>query len=197
MNYISWMFKILLIIFLSISFNLLAHQPKLNDGDFEMTKEDPYIIKKPEISKAIYSTLSGGEHFYKIKSKKPFKMYAGITVAKTDECPNTYDKYSFSILNSNFEEIANFNGETFEWWSWYEEYGKKWYWVGPEFGNEFKSTTTFDQGTYYIKIYNNDNLGNYVLATGDIEKFNPLVIGKMLIVLPKINKKFWNKNNCP
>ena len=64
------MFKILLIIFLSISFNLFSHQPKLNDGDFEMTKEDPYIIKKPEISKAIYATLSGDEHFYKIKSKK-------------------------------------------------------------------------------------------------------------------------------
>ena len=192
-----WMFKIFLILFLSISFNLFAHQPKLNDGDFEMTKKDPYIIKKPEISKAIYATLSGSEHFYKIKSKKPFKMYAGITVAKTDECPNTYDKYSFSILNSNFEEIANFNGETFEWWSWYEEYGKKWYWVGPEFGKKFQSTTTFDQGTYYIKVYNNNNLGNYVLAAGDIEKFNPLVIGKMLIVLPKINKKFWNKNNCP
>tara|TARA_B110000238_G_scaffold165483_1_gene180832 strand:- start:999 stop:1574 length:576 start_codon:yes stop_codon:yes gene_type:complete len=191
------MFKILLIIFLSISFNLLSHQPKLNDGDFEMTKEDPYIIKKPEISKAIYSTLSGDEHFYKIESKKSFKMYAGITVAKTDECPNTFDKFSFAILNSNFEEIVNFNGETFEWWSWYEEYGKKWYWVGPEFGSEFQSTTTFDRGTYYIKVYNNNNLGNYVLAAGDIEKFNPLVIGKMLIVLPKINKKFWNKNNCP
>jgi hypothetical protein len=162
-----------------------------------MTKEDPYIIKKPEISKAIYSTLTGDEHFYKIESKKSFKMYAGITVAKTDECPNTFNKYSFSILNSNFEEIANFNGETFEWWSWYEEYGKKWYWVGPEFGKKFQSTTTFDKGTYYIKVYNNDNLGNYVLATGDIEKFNPIVISKMLIVLPKINKKFWNKNNCP
>ena len=60
------MFKILLILFLSISFNLFAHQPKLNNGDFDMTKKDPYIIKKPEISKAIYGTLSGNEHFYKI-----------------------------------------------------------------------------------------------------------------------------------
>ena len=190
------MFKIVLILFLAISFKLFAHQPKLNDGDFEMTKKDPYIIKKPEISKAIYGTLNGDEHFYKIESKKSFKMYAGITVAKTDECPNIFDKYSFTILNSDFEEIVNLNGETFEWWSWYEEYGKKWYWVGPEFGKKFQSTTTFDQGTYYIKVYNNDNLGNYVLATGDIEKFNPLVIAKMLVVLPKINKKFWNKNNC-
>jgi len=30
-----------------------------------------------------------------------------------------------------------------------------------------------------------------VLATGDIEKFGPVVIAKMTLVLPKINKKFW------
>ena len=47
-----------------------------------------------------------------------------------------------------------------------------------------------------LRVFNNDNSGNYVLAVGDIEKFNALVIGKMMLVLPKINKKFWNKNNC-
>ena len=191
------MIKILSIIFLLTSVNLFAHQPKLNDGNFAMTPEKPYIIEDPEISKAIYSTLSGCEHFYKIESENDFNMYAGITVPKIDECPNTFNKFSFSILNTNFEEIYNVNGDNFKWWSWYEKYGKKWYWVGPEFGKDFKSTNIFNQGTYYIKVYNNNNLGNYVLATGDIEKFNPLVIGKMLIVLPKINKKFWNKNNCP
>jgi len=35
-----------------------------------------------------------------------------------------------------------------------------------------------------------------VLAVGDIEKFTPLVIAKTLVVLPRINKKFWDKNNC-
>ena len=57
----------LLITFLSV--NSYAHQPRLNEeGDFGMTKDDPYIIKDPEISKAIYSTLDGVEHFYKITS---------------------------------------------------------------------------------------------------------------------------------
>ena len=190
------MIKIISIIFFFISYEICAHQPKLNDGDFAMTLEDPYIIEDPEISKAIYSTLNGHEHFYKIESENDFNMYAGITVPKIDECPNTFNKFSFSILNTNFEEIYNFNGNDFKWWSWYEEYGKKWYWVGPEFGKDFKSTNIFNQGTYYIKVYNNNNLGNYVLATGDIEKFNALVIGKMMLVLPKINKKFWNVNNC-
>tara|TARA_B110000438_G_scaffold18981_1_gene17578 strand:- start:553 stop:1146 length:594 start_codon:yes stop_codon:yes gene_type:complete len=196
MNYLKRMIKIISIIFFVSSYEVFAHQPKLNDGDFAMTLEDPYIIEDPEISKAIYSTLNGHEHFYKIESENDFNMYAGITVPKIDECPNTFNKFSFSILNTNFEEIYNFNGNDFKWWSWYEEYGKKWYWVGPEFGKDFKSTNIFNQGTYYIKVYNNNNLGNYVLATGDIEKFNALVIGKMMLVLPKINKKFWNVNNC-
>ena len=189
------LYSFLLIIFFSI--NTFAHQPRLNEeGDYAMSKDDPYIIKDPEISKAIYSTLDGAEHFYKIKSDEDFNMYAGITVAKQDDCPDEFQKFSFSILDENFNTLHAFDGESFKWWSWYEEYGKKWYWVGPEYGADFKSTNIFKKGTYYLKVNNNTNQGNYVLAVGDIEKFNALVIGKMMLVLPKINKKFWNKNNC-
>ena len=189
------LYSFLLIIFFSI--NTFAHQPRLNEeGDYAMSKDDPYIIKDPEISKAIYSTLDGAEHFYKIKSDEDFNMYAGITVAKQDDCPDEFQKFSFSILDENFNTLHAFDGESFKWWSWYEEYGKKWYWVGPEYGADFKSTNIFKKGTYYLKVNNNSNQGNYVLAVGDIEKFNSLVIGKMMLVLPKINKKFWNKNNC-
>ena len=189
------LYSFLLIIFFSI--NTLAHQPRLNEeGDYAMSKDYPYIIKDPEISKAIYSTLDGAEHFYKIKSDEDFNMYAGITVAKQDDCPDEFQKFSFSILDENFNTLHAFDGESFKWWSWYEEYGKKWYWVGPEYGADFKSTNIFKKGTYYLKVNNNSNQGNYVLAVGDIEKFNALVIGKMMLVLPKINKKFWNKNNC-
>ena len=189
------LYSFLLIIFFSI--NTFAHQPRLNEeGDYAMSKDDPYIIKDPEISKAIYSTLDGAEHFYKIKSDEDFNMYAGITVAKQDDCPDEFQKFSFSILDENFNTLHVFDGESFKWWSWYEEYGKKWYWVGPEYGADFKSTNIFKKGTYYLKVNNNSNQGNYVLAVGDIEKFNALVIGKMMLVLPKINKKFWNKNNC-
>jgi len=189
------LYSFLLIIFFSI--NTLAHQPRLNEeGDYAMSKDDPYIIKDPEISKAIYSTLDGAEHFYKIKSDEDFNMYAGITVAKQDDCPDEFQKFSFSILDENFNTLHAFDGESFKWWSWYEEYGKKWYWVGPEYGADFKSTNIFKKGTYYLKVNSKSNEGNYVLAVGDIEKFNALVIGKMMLVLPKINKKFWNKNNC-
>ena len=190
--------KLLGILVLSLFFFILesyAHQPILNEEN-PISINSAYVIEKPEVSKAIYSTLNGQPHIYKISSDNKFKFYVGITVPKIDGC-NNFKTFSFQILDVSQNLIKEFDGENFKWWPWYEKYGKKWYWVGPEFGNEFKSTTTFDQGTYYIKVYNNNNLGNYVLAAGDIEKFNPLVIGKMLIVLPKINKKFWNKNNCP
>ena len=60
-----------------------------------------------------------------------------------------------------------------------------------EFGRNFKSTNMFPSGDYFIKVFNHNNKGNYVLATGDIEKFGLLVIAKMPIIMPKINKRFW------
>ena len=178
-----------------LCFNIgYAHQPVLNDTN-PISFETPYIIENPEISKAIYTTLNGKPHIYKISSDKSFKFYVGLTVPKIDECKD-FKKYSFEILDSNRKVIKKFDGESFKWWSWYEKYGKQWYWVGPEYGEDFKSTNIFDAGTYYIKVFNKDNKGNYVLAVGDIEKFTPLVIAKTIVTLPRINRKFWNTSNC-
>ena len=84
-------------------------------------------------------------------------------------------------MDSNQNVIKDLDGESFKWWPWYEKYGKKWYWVGPEFGVKFKSNNTFAAGDYFIKVSNTNNKGNYVLATGDIEKFGPFVIGRTSI----------------
>jgi len=180
-------FFFLIIFFLFQKVN--AHQPVLNETD-PLSFEEPYVIEKPEISKAIYSTLNGSPHIYKISSDIPFKFYVGITVPKIDGC-ESFKKYSFQILDKDKKIIEEFDGESFKWWDWYEKYGKKWYWVGPETGEDFKSNETYQPGDYFIKVYSTDNIGNYVLATGDIEKFGPVVIAKMTLVLPKINKKFW------
>ena len=51
-------------------------------------------------------------------------------------------------------------------------------------------------GEYLIRVFNSDNQGKYVLATGDIEKFGPLVIAKLPLIMPKVNK-FWEIENCP
>ncbi len=170
-----------------------AHQPVLND--FESTRANPYVIEEPEVSKAIFSSLNGEAHYYQISSPVEFKFYAGITSPKIEDC-EYYQRFAFSIFNEKMELIAEFNDDKFEWWPWYEEYGKKWYWIGPEFGEKFKSTTNFEAGTYYIKVYNESNSGNYVLAVGDDEKFTPMVILKLLFKLPKINKRFWDDVDC-
>ena len=186
--------KTFFIFIIIYSFPLIAHQPILNNEKV-MSIKSPYIIENPEISKAIYATLNGESHYYEISSNEKFNFYVGLNVAKISECKN-FERFSFSILDENLNEIKFFDGQKFNWWEWYEEYGKKWYWVGPEFGNNFKSTNVFDPGTYYINVFNESNYGNYVLAVGDIEKFTSAVIAKMIFTLPKINNKFWNKNNC-
>jgi hypothetical protein len=45
-------------------------------------------------------------------------------------------------------------------------------------------------------VFNENNKGNYVLATGDIEKFGPFVIAKLPFILSKVNKKFWDEVKC-
>ncbi|NNE36681.1 MAG: hypothetical protein HKN08_00125 [Gammaproteobacteria bacterium] len=182
-----------LITLLLVPCRLLAHQPVLNE--FESSQVNPYVIKDPEVSKAIFSTLNGDSHYYQISSPVEFRFYAGITTPKIDDC-DVYQRFAFSVFDEDMKLIADFNDDAFEWWPWYEEYGKKWYWIGPEFGEKFKSTTQFQAGTYHIKVYNKVNSGNYVLAVGDDEKFTPLVILKLLFKLPKINKRFWSDVDC-
>ena len=185
---------LLFLIFLFAITSSFAHQPILNSNG-EMSPDKPYVIENPEISKAIYSTLEGIEHYYMISSDKPFNFYAGLTVPKIDDCDD-FLRFSYAVLDNDFHIIQEFDGQKFQWWEWYEPYGKKWYWVGPEYGEGFKSSNVFDAGTYYIKVYNKDNIGKYVLAVGDIEKFTPFVIARAIVTVPIINKKFWDKSNC-
>ena len=179
-----------------IPLTVFGHQPVINDQNTN-SLSSAYVIEKPEVSKAIYGTLQGEPHYYLIGSEKEFNFYAGITVPKIDECP-TFRKFSFNVIKMNNSEeiiIEQIDGNSFEWWEWFEPYGKKWYWIGPEIGAEFKSNTIYEPGNYYIKVFNESNKGNYVLATGDIEKFGPLVIAKLPLIMPKVNE-FWNKEFC-
>ena len=172
-----------------------AHQPILN-SEKNNSVEEPYIIEEPEVSKAIFAELKGYPHYYRIDSNTKFKFYAGITTPKIDNCPLT-KKFSFDVLDSDFELIKKKDGENFNWWPWYEKHGEKWYWIGPEIGEKFKSNREYNKGTYYIRVYNQTNTGKYVLAVGDIESFPIFVIIKMLFTLPSINSAFWDDVTCP
>ena len=186
--------SIVITLFLIIIFKSSeAHQPVLNSE--KSNSEEPYIIEEPEISKAIFAELKGEPHYYRIDSNTKFKFYAGITTPKIDNCPLT-KKFSFDVLDSDFELIKKKDGEKFNWWAWYEKHGEKWYWIGPEIGEKFKSNRDYNKGTYYIRVFNQNNTGQYVLAVGDIESFPISVIIKMLFTLPSINSAFWDDVTC-
>jgi len=184
----------LLIFALFFANQSFAHQPVLNI-DSPNSKEEPYIIEKPEISKAIYSELKGSPHYFVINSDKPFNFYLGITQPKIDNCPIS-TKFSMEVLDSNFKVLEFVDGENFEWWEWYEEYGKKWYWIGPEIGEDFKSDREYNAGVYYIRVYNAENEGKYALTVGDVEKFTLPVIARTVLIMPKINSRFWEDSAC-
>ena len=131
---------------------VMAHSPIINSKKYEMTKVDPFPIKNPEHSKAIFSELNGSAEFYKIISSTPFRFYVGVTVPKLETCKQL-NYFSFDILDSSFQKIDSRNGEDFKWWPWYEKYGKTWYWVGPEIGKDFASNRVYNPGTYLSLIH--------------------------------------------
>ena len=171
-----------------------AHKPVLNKNS-TYPPDAPYEIENPEISKAIYSTLSGNPHYYRIQSDVNFDFYAGILAAKIGEC-SLESKFSFEVLDSEFHRIDLADGENFEWIPWYEEYGKQWYWNGPEIGENFLSDRVYKAGTYYIKVFNETNTGQYIMAVGDIEKFSFTDIVGLLFSMGDIENEFWDPSLC-
>ena len=183
-----------ILLLLGIFSQVYAHKPVFNENSI-YPADAPYEIEDPEISKAIYSTLIGDPHFYRIQSEVDFDFYAGILAAKIGECPLN-SKFSFEVLDSEFHKIYLADGENFEWTPWYEEYGKQWYWNGPEIGQNFASNEVFKAGTYYIKVFNNSNTGQYVMAVGDIEKFSITDIVGLIFSMGKIEDEFWDPSLC-
>lgn len=171
-----------------------AHKPVLNENS-TYPADAPYEIEEPEISKAIYSTLTGDPHYYRIQSDVDFDFYAGILAAKIGECA-LERKFSFEVLDSEFHNIDVADGENFKWTPWYEEYGKQWYWNGPEIGKNFLSDRIYKAGTYYIKVFNSNNTGQYIMAVGDIEKFSFTDIIRLIFSLGDIEDEFWDPNLC-
>lgn len=174
-----------------------AHAPVIDDRSVPMTVAAPYEIAEPEHSKAIFSELSGEAHYYRISSPTEFRFYAGLTAPKLDGCAlkQTFD---IEVLDGDLKRVDGRKGDSAEWWPWYEEFGKTWYWVGPEIGKDFKGDRQYAAGTYYLKISNASNSGKYVLAVGDEERFGVGTIAGMLIngTMRKIRNGWWDEADC-
>ena len=174
----TFLFSIILVFI--FSFNVLAHQPRIDFG--QGTISNPIQVDKPEISKAYYSSLNGNPEYYKIDSENNFLLYLNILApdiesARTDFIVEVFkdDEIIFTLKDDNWGEF-------------YEPFGGDNYLQGPELDKQVTS------GAYLIKVSNTNNQGKYSLAIGKIESFPPLEIIKTIFALPKIKKDFFNKS---
>ena len=164
---------------------LQAHQPKLIN--YSPTIDNPHAVIFPEISKAYYSKLTGQPHYYVINSEDDFLFYTSILSPKINEEPS---RFSLEVSDGNQNIVYKVDGSNFEWTAWYEPYARDWYWKGPEIGvesgKEFQTSFTIDAGTYYIKVFNENNIGHYSLAVGEAEFFGSNLWEQILTWTPII-----------
>ena len=164
---------------------LQAHQPKLIN--YSPTIDNPHAVIFPEISKAYYSKLTGQPHYYVINSEDDFLFYTSILSPKINEEPS---RFSLEVLDGDQNIVYKVDGSNFKWTAWYEPYARDWYWKGPEIGvesgKEFQTSFTIDAGTYYIKVFNENNIGHYSLAVGEAEFFGSNLWEQILTWTPII-----------
>ncbi|MDI6644951.1 MAG: hypothetical protein QME14_07820 [Methanobacteriaceae archaeon] len=186
-NMNNHLFKYLIVmglIICSVSI-VTAHQPRIIDGDFSFP-ENAILIEEPEISQAFYGELNDKPVYYKISSDKPFQLYVGILIPDISGVEKNY--MSVEVTDSSGETVLFLNGSDHDWKPYFEEFGGDQYLEGPEVRKNVSA------GTYYIKVFNDDNKGKYSLAVGEIEAFPPEEALQAMFLLPILKQRFFEKN---
>lgn len=173
----------ILFIFFSMTF-VAAHQPRLETST-NVSMQNPIIVENPEVSQAFYSTLRGNPDYYKISSNVPFKLYLNLLVPTSQGIQA--DFVSAQVLDSNGAVLLTVNGTNSTWSPYFEEFGGDNYLKGPEVREQLQP------GTYYIKVYNAENNGKYVIAIGEIESFPIDESLKALVTIPLLKEQFFGK----
>lgn len=170
---------IIVLLLPSLSF---AHQPRLVMG-MENSEENPILVETPEISQAFYGELNGSPGYYKLVSEKPFVLYVNVLVPDIEN----FRSYRFSavVYDSEKNPVISINGNDFAWKRYFESFAGDWYLQGPE------TKKYVPAGTYYLRVFNSENIGKYSLAIGEEESFPPEEIINAIILVPEIKQKFF------
>lgn len=157
---------------------VFAHQPRI------ISTPDPVAVAQPEISKAYYGQLAGQPATYIIESSKPFELYVGLL---SPQIEGAKVDFSAAIADDN-GQIANLNGQDYDWLVMYEPFGGDYYNQGPE------HSVSVEAGNYTITVSNPGNIGRYALAIGKVESFPPGEFIKTLATLPALKRDFFDKS---
>jgi len=159
---------------------IFAHQPRITDKEIT-------IVTDPEISKAYYATLSGKSQVYRINEIKPFNLYVNILVPDIEG--QKKDLTVTIVKNGNAQTpLAVLDGTNFKWERFWEEFGRDWYWKGPEY------KALVSEGQYEIIVSNRSNDSKYSLAIGEIEAFDGKEGLNALTLIPKLKSDFFNES---
>ncbi len=157
-----------------------AHQPRI-------TTDAVTIVTDPETSKAYYAQLSGEPQVYRISATKPFALYVNVLVP--DIAGQKKDVSAVIIKDGDAEHpLAVLDGTTFAWTRFWEEFGRNWYWEGPEY------KATAEAGEYEVRVWSSNNDSKYSLAIGEAELFDAKESVNALHLIPQIKKDFFNES---
>lgn len=156
---------------------LWAHQPRLVLGT-------QTIVTVPEVSKAYYGELSGTAHVYKIQATQPFALYVNILVP---DIPDQKRDLSATIvrLGNQPQILATLQADSIAWRRYWEEFGRDWYWMGPEYRNRAEAAE------YEIRVTSPDNQSKYTLAIGETEAFDFKEGMNALRMIPVLKRDFF------
>jgi hypothetical protein len=129
--------------------------------------------------------LTGQPDYYQISSNKTFELFVNILVPQSPGISN--DFVSAQITDSSGKTIALLNENNTDWTPMFEPFGGDYYLQGPTFDQNVSA------GTYYVKVFNKNNIGKYSLAIGDIESFPPDESLKSLISIPMLKEQIFGK----
>ena len=157
----------------------VAHQPHVV-GDAARV-----AVSDPEISKAYYGRLPGVPARYEISSRRPFTLYAQITVP---DISGARRDYRLTILGPDGQLLAQLSTPTSHWKRFFEPFGGDHYLSGPEYRRHVPA------GHYIVQVSRAGNRGTYVLAIGEAEQWGPIEALSALMVLPTIKHDYFHES---
>jgi hypothetical protein len=168
-----------LLICISLFSTASAHQPRIVYQQ-QIPQTNPILIKNPEISQAFYAELKGQPEYYKIISEQEINLYVQILSPKITDAKKDF---SVEVINDT-NVIELLNGPDSIWTEFYEPFVGDSYWRGAQFSQQVP------EGEYLIKVYNQDNIGKYVLVVGQAESFPLNETIKLFVSLPQLKQYF-------